>query len=109
MYNSTGEKLDETVFRGDEVPENTYHLVVHIIIKNSNGDYLIQKRLDNKELLPGLWAFTGGSATVGETSEIAALRELSEETGIYLNVGDLKFITRLLRGNNLADIMVWCR
>lgn len=104
LYNDQGEKLDKTVIRGHELPKDTYHLVVHIIITNSEGDFLIQKRADIKDILPGIWAFTGGSAIEGEISEIAAIRELSEETGIYLKVGDLKFLKRLFYHTSMADI-----
>ena len=102
LYNIDGEKTGQTHIRGEEVPKDSYHLVVHIVIKNSDGDLLIQKRSDNKESSPGEWAFTGGSATTGETSLDAALRELEEETGIQLD--SLKFHKRLLHHTCFADI-----
>ncbi|MCH4889468.1 NUDIX domain-containing protein [Acidaminobacter sp. JC074] len=102
LYNIEGEKTGQTHIRGDQVPKDRYHLVVHIVIKNSNGDFLIQKRSDNKESAPGQWAFTGGSATSGETSLSAALRELEEETGIKLE--NLKFRKRLIGHTYFADI-----
>lgn len=104
LYNENGEKLNKTVIRGHELPKGTYHLVVHIIITNSKGEFLIQKRADSKDLLPGIWAFTGGSAIEGEDSETAAIRELSEETGIHLKLGDLKFMKRLFYHTSMADI-----
>jgi len=104
LYNYKGEILDQTIVRGDIQPSDTYHLVVHIIIKNSQGEYLIQKRADTKESLPGIWAFTGGAAIRGESSEEAAIRELSEETGIYLTKGIMKFENRSIRKDQLADM-----
>ena len=68
--------------RGDTLPEGEYHLVVHIWVRNSAGDFLITKRADDKEPFPGKWECTGGSALAGENSEAAALRETREETGI---------------------------
>jgi len=104
LYNLAGEKLEQTLIRGQKIPKGMYHMVVHIMIKNSNGEYLIQKRSDSKESLPSIWAFTGGSAVLGEVSEEAAIRELGEETGIHLNKGDLTFSTRLIKHNHFADI-----
>ncbi len=104
LYDIEGHKLNKTLNRGDEIPSGCYHLVVHIIIKNSKGDYLIQKRSDNKDTMPGIWAFTGGSALSGESSEEAACRELSEETGIQMNINELNYHKRILRGNHLSDL-----
>jgi len=104
LYDKNGHKIDKTMIRGHKIPEGTYHLVVHIMIMNSKGDFLVQKRAKEKDLLPGIWAFTGGSATSGEDSHTAALRELSEETGIDLQAEDLFHKVRMLRGSSIADI-----
>ena len=57
---------------------NEYHIVVHIWIKNSKGEYLIQKRSENKK--SGLkWAGTGGSVLANESSIDGAVREVKEE------------------------------
>lgn len=72
----------ETMLRSEH-PSEKYHLVVHIWIKNSNGEWLISKRTPNKHY-PLLWECTGGSALAGEDSITAALREVKEELGINL-------------------------
>ena len=59
-----------------------YHLVVHIWTVDGKGNVLIQRRSDQKPLMPGEWAATGGAAVSGETSRFAACRELKEELGI---------------------------
>lgn len=104
LYDQDGQKLDKTIVRGQPLPSDTYHLVVHIIITSTSGEYLIQKRADSKDLWPSIWAFTGGSAIEGEDSETAAIRELSEETGIHLKKGDLSFVNRLFYDQNIGDI-----
>ena len=81
-----------------------YHLVVHIWIKNSKGEFLIQQRSDQMDMMPGVWAVTGGSAKSGETSVQAAVRELSEELGIFVSPKQFRFHKRLLRRNSIADI-----
>jgi 8-oxo-dGTP pyrophosphatase MutT (NUDIX family) len=104
LYSKEGVFLDKTIQRGMVLPKDTYHLVVHIIIVNTKGEFLIQKRSETKDLWPGQWAFTGGSALTGESSEEAALRELSEETGIELSKGDLQYLSRLHYGDYFSDL-----
>jgi len=64
--------------------QDEYHLVVHVWISNSQGQYLISKRTPNKTY-PLMWETTGGSAIAGDSSLQAALREVKEELGIKLN------------------------
>ena len=70
--------------RGNEMPENGYHLVVHIWIRNREGKYLMTQRSENKKTCPLKWECVGGSVLRGETSLHAALREVKEEVGIDL-------------------------
>lgn len=69
--------------RGDFLAEGDYHLIVHVWIQNSKGQFLITKRSPNKGF-PNLWECTGGSALAGDDSLTAALREVREETGLVL-------------------------
>ncbi len=50
-----------------------------VIIENSEGEILLQKRQDN-----GRWAIIGGSMEMGETFEEAVRREAKEESGLTL-------------------------
>ncbi len=86
-----------------------YHLVVHIWIVSTDGRLLLQRRSDQKQLMPGEWAATGGAAVSGETSFSAAQRELFEELGIESSENSLKKILRLKRRNSLLDVwMITC-
>lgn len=81
------QKLGKTHLRGEPMPKDTYHLVVHVCIFNQNNQMLIQQRQPFKEGWPDLWDVTmGGSALTGETSQIAAMRELKEEIGLELDL-----------------------
>jgi len=51
------------------------------------GRYLITQR-PPKATLPLLWEFPGGRVEPGETDQTALARELSEEMGIVVEVGD---------------------
>ena len=59
-----------------------YHLVCDIIVRHTDGDYLIVQR-DARKHYGGMWeASAGGSAFAGESPLQCAARELFEETGI---------------------------
>lgn len=49
LYNLNGEIIGEHT-RGTMMPENGYHLVVHVWIRNSEGKYLMTKRSANKKM-----------------------------------------------------------
>lgn len=53
-------------------------------IFNEKGEVLLQKRGDSNK-----WGFPGGAIELGETPEMAAIREAKEETGLDVEVGDL--------------------
>lgn len=85
LYNNERKKIGK-IERGQKIPEDAYHLVVHVCIFNSKGEMLIQKRNTNKKIWPGAWDLTlGGSALAGETSRDAAHREISEELGLEID------------------------
>ena len=98
--------------RGEPMPENGYHLVVHIWIKNSKGQYLISQRSAERKSNPLKWECQGGSVLKGETSLQGALREVKEEVGINLNADSGKIVFTHIRdtidGKRFNDIMdVW--
>lgn len=58
-------------------------MVARICVVNESGLILLQKRSASKAIAPGLWDLAAaGHVDVGETFEIAAVRELQEEIGI---------------------------
>lgn len=87
LYDREGNRTGETFVRGfgnyKNIPEGRYHLVVDLLVLHDDGTYLLTKRSDIKDVYPGYWeASAGGSALKGEEPLEAALRELSEETGL---------------------------
>ena len=72
-----------TLVRGEPLPEGVYHLVCEIIVKHTDGTYLLMQRDFQKKNYGGMWELSaGGAALQGESSEECAIRELREETGI---------------------------
>jgi A/G-specific adenine glycosylase len=57
------------------------------IIRDAQGQILIVQR-KNQGLLGGLWKIPGGRQAPGESSEIALQREVREELGILIKVGE---------------------
>lgn len=53
-------------------------------ILNENGEVLLQRRGDCK-----MWGLPGGTVELGETPQTTAIREVKEETGLEVEVGDL--------------------
>lgn len=59
------------------------HRVVHVMVLNAEGDFLLQLRSKSKDVAPGLWdTSVGGHVNPGEDILEAARRELGEELGV---------------------------
>ena len=111
LYNLNGEIIGEHI-RGTELPEEGFHLVVHVWVKNSEGKYLMTQRSANKSSFPLKWECVGGSVLKGESSIHAAVREVYEEVGISfpMEEGKLLFtkIRKTIGGKRYNDIVdVW--
>ena len=58
-----------------------------VIVRNENGEILLEKRSDNSE-----WCLPGGCQELGEDLRDTATRELLEETGIKVSPNSLTLI-----------------
>jgi len=65
-----------------------HHDIAVGVLRNSQGELFAQRRPENG-LLGGLWEFPGGKRESGESMEDACRRELKEELGIDVKVGEL--------------------
>ena len=84
LYTENRKHTGLTHIRGQEIPDGFYHLVVHVWIKNSKGEYLISQRSATRPTFPMMWETVGGSVLAGENSLAGAIREVKEEVGIDL-------------------------
>ncbi len=82
-YNKDGSLAGVDIIRGTPVPEGLYYLVVEILVRHTDGDFLLMQRAWTKPSFGGMYeASAGGAAQKGESPIEAARRELREETGI---------------------------
>ncbi|MCR4796485.1 MULTISPECIES: NUDIX domain-containing protein [Ruminococcus] len=81
-------------------------IIVKCIIYNKElGRFLLVKRSKNDDIGADTWENTGGNIENGETPEEAAIREISEETGITdIEIKNIAYIT-ILEGE-LPDLLI---
>lgn len=112
LYTKYRENTGKEHIRGKELPDGYYHLVVHVWIRNSKGEYLISQRAADRPAFPLMWECVGGSVIKGESSIEGAIRETKEEVGVNLlpEQGELLFskLRGEIDGKKFNDIMdVW--
>lgn len=73
-----------------EKPTAIVDYVVDIVAVDPTGKVLLIER--GWDPYKGSWALPGGYVDLGETSKIAAVRELEEETGVRVTEDDLRLI-----------------
>ncbi len=95
-----------TIPRGETLAKGQYHLVVHVWIKNSRGEFLITKRAPSKGFA-NMWETTGGSAVAGDDSLAAALRETKEETGLTLSPENGRIIMTYKGRDYFTDVWLF--
>ena len=64
LYDVNSVKTDKTYRKGEQIPNGYYPMVVMVVIRNSKGEFLMQKRVESKG---GDWGVTGGHPKSGET------------------------------------------
>ena len=114
LYDENRELLGKDHVRGEQLPINGYHLVVHVWIRNSKGEYLISQRSANRPTYPLMWECVDGSVIKGEDSLQGALREVKEEVGVdllpkkgHVILSDIKKIEFGKVVNKIVDIWLF--
>ena len=104
LYDVNRQKTGETCFRGCTLPDGRFHLVVNVCVFNDQGAMLIQQRQSSKVPYPDLWTLSsGGCAIAGETSAMAASRELQEEIGITSDFTGQRPLLTISGTNSFSD------
>ena len=48
LYDFNGNRTNKTYYKGDEIPNGFYPMIVMVVIKNSKNEFLMQKRVESK-------------------------------------------------------------
>lgn len=105
IYDKNRHRVGKTHQRGTPMKKGDYHLVVHIWIVNSKGEYLIQRRTPWKEGWPNAWdCSAAGSAIAGDNSEQAAKREVMEEIGLDIDMSKAERLFTIQTNSVFDDI-----
>lgn len=89
LYDINRNLTGETIYKGEAIPEGKYIIVVLVMIQNSKGEFLIQKRSKQKD---GKYAATGGHVKTGQTSIEGMMEEIQEEIGLTVKAEELECI-----------------
>ena len=90
--------------RGQPRIDGEFVLVVHLLLFDQHGRFLVQKRVEQKASFPDMWDIsTGGMAQAGDTSQSAVTREAQEELGIILDFSNTAPIFSFRSQNTFDD------
>lgn len=104
LYDKQRRKINKISSRDDIQEKGEYRQTVHVWIMNSKGEFLIQKRSQDRKRNPGLWAFTSGAVDKGETSLIGAVREVKEELGLDVDIKNIEFLLSFKKKYTIVDV-----
>ncbi len=80
--------------REESHSKNFLHRTIQVVVLNSNGQMLLQKRSQNMDTMKGYWSSAaGGHVDSGENYLDAAKRELQEEIGITADLEEIGKVT----------------
>jgi mutator protein MutT len=85
-------------------------VVVAAMVVDEEGRILIAERPEGK-FMAGWWEFPGGKLEFGEPPEEGLAREVREELGIEIEVGDPFHVVNVARTEESAVCVIfyWCR
>ena len=101
LYDENKKLTGETIYKGQDVPRGRYYITVVIFIQNNKNEFLLQKRVKNKD---GKWATTGGHPVSGETSKQGIITEIKEELGINVVEENVELFKTIKTEDDFVDI-----
>lgn len=93
LVNNSGDIIGKATRSECHNDKTKIHPVVHCIITNTDGQWLLQKRATTKDIQPGKWdTSVGGHIQYDEEIPTALMREVEEEVGLCLAGSCFKFL-----------------
>ena len=89
LYDKDRKLTGEFIFKGEPIPKGKFIIVILVMIQNSKGEFLIQKRSKQKG---GKFAATGGHVKSGQTSVEGMIDEIQEEIGLVVKPEELELL-----------------
>jgi len=105
VYDENRKLTGKTIKRGEPFGENEFYVCCEVWIINSKNQMLVTQRHPDKKA-GGQWEFTGGGVLAGETTLLAASREVEEELGVCLDEAELELYEVYKHRNYFMDIYV---
>ena len=105
VYDRNRVLTGKTIKRGNPFGENEFYVCCEVWIVNSKNQMLVTQRHPDKKA-GGQWEFTGGGVLAGETTLLAAAREVKEELGVRLDETEFELHEVYKRRNYFMDIYV---
>jgi isopentenyldiphosphate isomerase len=108
ILDSEGNFTGKSCMKSEAHKNGFFHATVHIWLYTQDKKILLQKRAPTKKVLPNLWDISvAGHVGSGEPIISAALRELREEIGLFLQEENLTKIgmrkNQLIHPNGILD------
>lgn len=97
IYDRDGRFTGKVIEKGQALGAEEFHLAMEAWVRNRRGEFLIQQRSLQCEILPGMWGLCTGRMLAGEGTKAGCIRELREELGIEARPEELRFLRRILR------------
>lgn len=101
LYDKNRALIGKTILKDEQIPENTYCLMVMIFMENVDGRFLIQKRSKSKG---GKWATTGGHPKAGEDSIQGLLTEVKEELNLDISKENIQLLKTKIGHGFICDL-----
>lgn len=107
LYDENRLPLGRTAQRFSKREKGVWRLIVHLCIFDSRGRLLIQQRSGEKRVWPEKWDVSAaGGVSAGETTRIAAVRELEEELGLAVAPQELRSVCTVTFNHAFDDYFI---
>ena len=108
IYDCNKRRTGRVHRRGTPWRPGEFGLVVCVWVYDGKGRLLLTRRAPEKSF-PGTWENSGGAAQAGETSLLAVVRELYEETGIRAAAEEFELLDTARDQTCFYDFYCLCR